>query len=151
MEPGVSTTPPVYSILLEVTEGDIDELGHASNIAYVRWIQEVAIAHSSAVGLGFESYRELGAVFVVRRHEVDYLRPVVRGDRLEVRTWIDSAFAAKCKRATEIVKVSEDGSVLGTVARAITTWGYIEIATGRPTRIPNSIRLAFGQSPLLRN
>jgi acyl-CoA thioester hydrolase len=151
MESKLTSSPPVHSIVVEVAEGDIDELGHASNIAYVRWIQEVAIAHSAAVGLGFDAYRELGAVFVVRRQEIDYLRPVLRGDRLEVRTWIDSAFAAKSKRATELVKLAGDGSVLATVARAMTTWGYIEIATGRPTRIPNSVRLAFGQSPLLRN
>jgi len=127
-----------------VADGDIDMLEHASNIAYVRWVQDVALAHSDAVGLDFAAYRELGAVFVVRRHEIDYLRPVLRGDRLELRTWIDSAFAAKCKRATSIVKVTGDGAELE-VARAMTTWGYVEIATGRPTRIPESVRVAFGR------
>lgn len=135
-----------HTIVLHVGDGDIDELGHASNIAYVRWIQDVAVAHSSAVGLDFEAYRELGAVFVVRRHEIDYLRPVLRGDRLEVRTWIDSAFAAKAKRATEITRIGDSGGVA--VARAITTWGYVEIASGRPTRIPDRVRIAFGHSPL---
>lgn len=128
-----------HSIAITVAESDIDELGHASNIAYVRWIQAVAIAHSEAVGFGFEQYRQLGGVFFVRRHEIDFLRPVLRGERLEVRTWIDSAMAAKCKRATEIV--TENGTV---AARAMTTWGYVEIATGRPIRIPDVIRNAFG-------
>jgi len=128
-----------HSIQITVRDSDIDGLGHASNIAYVRWIQDVAVAHSTAVLLDFEAYRKLGGVFVVRRHEIDYLRPVLRGDVLEVRTWIDSAMAAKCKRATEIL--NETGTV---VARAMTTWGYVEIATGRPTRIPESIRSAFG-------
>src|SRR5690242_11781955 len=41
----------VHSLELIVEEADIDELGHASNIAYVRWIQAAAIAHSAAVGL----------------------------------------------------------------------------------------------------
>lgn len=130
--------PSSFSMTVEVAESDIDELGHASNIAYLRWIQEVAIAHSSHVGLGFEGYRRLGAIFVVRRHEIDYLRPVLRGDRLELRTWIDSAMAAKCKRATEITK---DGVP---VARSMTTWGFVDLATGRPTRIPAEVRRAFG-------
>ncbi len=122
-----------------VDESAIDELGHASNIAYVRWIQEVAIAHSNAVGVDFESYQRLGGVFVVRRHEIDYLRPVLRGDELQVRTWIDSAMAAKCTRGTEI------SNVKGTlVARSMTTWGYVELASGRPVRIPEAVRVAFG-------
>ena len=120
-----------------VPEDDIDMLGHASNIAYVRWVQDVALAHSAAVGLGMDGYAKLGAVFVIRRHEIDYLRPVLRGETLELRTWIDSAAAAKCHRATEIAR----GDTI--VARAMTTWGFIELATGRPTRIPDEVRTKF--------
>ena len=139
-----STASPVsfpYVHTITVAPEEIDDLGHASNIAYVRWIQDVALAHSASVGLDVAAYSKLGGVFFVRRQEVDYMRPVLRGDELEVRTWIDSAFAAKTKRATEIVRV-DDPKV--TVARAMTTWGFVEIATGRPTRIPDAIRLAFG-------
>ncbi|MBX3217911.1 MAG: acyl-CoA thioesterase [Labilithrix sp.] len=127
-----------HSIAVDVDDADIDELGHVSNIAYVRWIQDVAIAHSTAVGLDFAAYRELGGVFFVRRHEIDYLRPVLRTDRLEVRTWIDSATAVKCVRATEMQ--NQDGAI---VARARTTWGYVEMARGRPVRIPDVVRAAF--------
>jgi acyl-CoA thioester hydrolase len=141
-----SAVPPsTYKIDVEVTDDCIDTLGHASNIAYVQWIQDVAVAHSVAVGLDFDGYRQLGAVFVVRRHEVDYLRPVLRGERLEVRTWIDSAMAAKCKRATEIVRIADDGAEL-VCARAMTTWGYVDTAAGRPTRIPETVRRAFGMA-----
>ena len=128
----------MFTLEMDVPETDIDEVWHASNVAYVRWIQDVALAHSTAVGLDFAAYRDLGAVFVVRRHEVDYLRPVVRGERLSLRTWIDSAFAAKCKRATEIRRGEQ------VIAEAMTTWGFIELASGRPTRIPESVRRAFG-------
>ncbi|MDB4946535.1 MAG: hypothetical protein JWP97_6069 [Labilithrix sp.] len=125
-----------------VGDDDIDMLGHASNIAYVRWVQDVAMAHSGAAGFGMEEYARIGAVFVIRRHEVDYLRPVLLGEKLELRTWIESAVAAKCKRATEIARVTP-GAPEVIVARAMTTWGFIEIATGRPTRIPDEVRRAF--------
>lgn len=138
-----SATYSTHSIFLVVADDDIDEFGHASNIAYVRWIQDVALSHSITVGLDFEAYRRLGGAFFVRRHEVDYLRPVFRGDRLEVRTSIGSAMAAKCTRLTEIVR--EGGTV---VARATTTWGYVAIATGRPVRIPGEVRNAFRSNPL---
>ena len=146
-----------FVLTVEVDDRAIDMLGHVSNIQYLQWVQDAALAHSAAVGLDMEGYRKLGAVFVVTRHEVDYLRPVVRGDVLEVRTWIDRVSAAKCQRATEVIRltpVAMDAVRLDAakvvVARALTTWGYIELATGKPTRIPDSVRVAFSQ-PTLRN
>jgi len=128
-----------FTMATVVEDADIDVLGHANNIAYVRWVQDVAVAHSNAMGFDMDAYRKLGGVFVVRRHEIDYLRSVVRGDRLELRTRVDSAMAAKCLRVTEIA--APDGTV---AARALTTWGYVDLATGRPSRIPPNVRAAFG-------
>jgi acyl-CoA thioester hydrolase len=128
-----------FRLDLAVGDDDIDVLGHASNIAFVRWIQAVALAHSSAVGLGLEAYQRLGAVFVVVRHEIDYLRPALRGDVVEARTWISSVTAAKCLRSTELVRRG-DGEVL---ARGQTTWGFVAMTTGRPRRIPDEVRAAF--------
>ena len=130
---------PIFSHTIEVADTDIDFLGHASNLAYLRWVQDVAIAHSEAVGLDYEAYRKLGGVFFIRRHEIDYLRPALRGDKLEVRTWVDSAAAAKTNRRTE-VKRQSDGKIL---AKASTVWGFVDIKTGRPTRIPEIIRTVF--------
>jgi acyl-CoA thioester hydrolase len=131
--------PEKFRLDMPVVESDIDALGHASNIAFVRWIQDVAVAHSTAMGLGLDAYQRLGAVFVVVRHEIDYVRPALRGDMLEARTWISSVMAAKCLRATELVRKS-DGQIL---AKGLTTWGFIEIATGRPRRITEEVRVAF--------
>jgi acyl-CoA thioester hydrolase len=130
-----------HTLTRDVQDEDIDMLGHASNIAIVRWIQDAAVAHSEAVGMGFEAYGRLGAVFVIRRNEIDYLRPLLRGDTLQVRTWISAVMAAKCQRTTEITK---DGLVC---VRSLTTWGYVDGRTGRPTRIADEVREAFGYSP----
>jgi acyl-CoA thioester hydrolase len=131
---------------LEVLVGaeDIDVLGHASNIVFIRWIQDVALAHSAAVGFDLEAYRRIGAVFVVVRHEVDYLRPAQRGDVVEARTWISSVSAAKCQRSTELARRS-DGQLL---AKGLTTWGFVELATGRPRRIDQELLVAF--APFVR-
>jgi acyl-CoA thioester hydrolase len=131
----------------EVSSDDIDELGHASNLAYVRWILDIAVEHSNAVGLNYEAYVRLGAIFVVRRHEVDYLRPVLRGERIASRTWIATVSAAKCERATEIRRVLDNTIV----AKGLTTWGFIDAKTGRPTRIPPDVRTAFGQAQRVRS
>ena len=132
--------PKVYAMDLTVQDEDIDMLGHASNIVFVRWIQDVAVAHSAAVGLGIEEYKQLGAVFVVVRHEIDYLRPAMRGEVIEARTWISAVMAAKCLRRTDLVRKS-DGVML---AKGLTTWGFVAIDNGRPKRITPSVVQAFG-------
>lgn len=133
-------TEPFSHIRL-VSHEDIDNLGHMSNVAFVRWLQEVAILHSESVGYGFDAYRRIGGIFVIRRTEIDYLRPALRGDQIELRTWLSSWMAAKYIRETEFRRVSDGGTL---VARASVTWGYLDVATGRPTRVPDEIREAFG-------
>ncbi len=108
---------PSYTHIVTVTESDIDELGHANNVAYVRWVQDAAVAHSEAVGLGYAGYVKLGGVFVIRRHEIDYLRSALRGDRLAVRTRISSVAAAQCQRSTTVTREADATEV----ARAVTT------------------------------
>jgi len=129
-----------FTLELVVRDDDIDALGHASNIVFVRWIQEAALAHSSAVGLDLDAYQRLGAVFVVVRHEIDYLRPALRGDVIEARTWISSVMAAKCLRKTELVRKADGVSL----ARGVTTWGFVAFDSGRPKRIPEGVLTAFG-------
>jgi acyl-CoA thioester hydrolase len=134
------SAPDTFRLDLVVGDGDIDVCGHASKIAFVSWIQDAAMAHSAAVGLDLDAYRRLGAVFVVVRHEIDYLRPALRADELEARTWISSVMAAKCLRATELVRKRDEQ----VVARGVTTWGFVAFETGRPKRISDDVRAAFG-------
>jgi acyl-CoA thioester hydrolase len=129
-----------FSKRVVVSSDDIDMLGHASNISFVRWIQDVAMEHSRAMGLGLAEYQGIGAVFVVRRHEVDYLRPARLGEEIELRTWVGLTRAASCERHTEIARVTE-GEIL---AEAVTTWAFVDAQTGRPTRIPPDVRARFG-------
>jgi acyl-CoA thioester hydrolase len=129
----------IFCMELVVRPDDIDMLNHASNIAFVRWIQDVAVAHSTMVGLDLAAYRGLGGVFVIVRHEIDYVRPALRGDVLEARTWISSAMAAKVVRSTELVRKADDQLL----ARGATTWGFVELTSGKPMRIPDSILPRF--------
>jgi acyl-CoA thioester hydrolase len=120
-----------------VSADEIDMLGHASNIAYVRWVQDAAVAHSESVGLGLDGYSAVGAVFVVRRHELDYMKPAFHGDVLVAETWIETWTGVTSMRRTRITRGDEE------LARAVTTWAFIDPKTGRPTRIPESVRAVF--------
>lgn len=128
--------------VLEIVVGDphIEAQGHASNVAFLDWMNQAAIAHSAALGLDAAAYRAIGAMFVVRRHEIDYLRPAAAGDRLACRTWCESMKNATAIRRHEIVRAA-DGALL---ARGINTWAFVQIASGRPTRIHAGVLAAFG-------
>ncbi len=129
--------PQRFAITITPESADIDELGHVSNLVYLRWVLDVAMAHTRARGWDYEQYRTLGAIFMVRRHEIDYIAQVTLGQTLRAETWVDSWRAASCIRKTELIR---DGIV---VARAATTWAMIGLASGRPQRIPPELTALF--------
>jgi acyl-CoA thioester hydrolase len=126
----------VFELKFEVSEADIDELNHVSNIVYLRWVQDVAVAHWQAVA-SLESKRSI--VWVVLRHEIDYRSPAVLGDSLLARTWVGEATGITFERHTEIIR-DGDKRVL---VQARTIWCPINTETGRPTRVSREIREQF--------
>lgn len=132
-----------YDLEVIAAPADIDELGHVSNLVYLRWVQEVAIAHSTVLGWDGAAYQRLGASWVVRRHEVDYVVPVLLGERVTLTTWVDTVKGASSVRRTRMTRTS-DGVV---VCRAATTWAFIDLARGRLIKIPDELRGAIPIEP----
>jgi acyl-CoA thioester hydrolase len=131
--------PGAFVYPLTVQPADIDYLGHANNVVWVRWVNEAAIAHSEAVGLGAAAYFELKVLWVVRRHDIEYLFSALEGDELHSTTWVAEMKAATCLRHTVVTRVS-DGKLL---SRASTTWALIDAVTGRPKRVPPEIAAKY--------
>lgn len=129
---------------VEVLPADIDRLRHASNQVYLRWVLEAALLHSTALGLDEDAYFARGQAWIVRRHELSYLKPALAGDRLRVETQVHSMAAASSVRKTRIVRPA-DGA---TLFLASTDWVYVETARGRPSRIPQEVRSRFPIEPL---
>jgi acyl-CoA thioester hydrolase len=124
-----------------VEDADIDANGHANNVAYLRWVQEAAVSHWSAV---VEPAATANLSWVVVRHEIDYERPAYRDDALIARTWVGQITAATTERFCEILR-GTDGQLL---AKARTVWCAIDPRTGRPKRIDSRIRsYFFGRRP----
>ena len=127
---------PVFDMEFEAGPGEIDELGHVNNAAWVRWIQDVATAHwmSAATPGQVEAY-----AWVVIRHEIDYLRALGPGGRVTARTWVgDAPTGARFDRFIEFI--GENGKPH---VRSRTTWAMIDRASGRPARIPAAVTERF--------
>jgi acyl-CoA thioester hydrolase len=115
---------------------DIDELGHVNNAAWVRWIQDIATAHWYAVAA---PEHDAAYIWVVTRHEIDYLRAVGPGETVTGRTWIqEPPKGARFDRYMEFVGADGKPRV-----RAKTTWAIIDRATGRPLRVPPEVAEPF--------
>jgi len=128
---------------VEVQAADVDLLGHASNQVYLRWVLDAALAHSTALGMGEKEYLSSGQAWVVRKHELSYLRPAFLGEKLRVETRVVSMSAANSVRKTRIVRPA-DGALL---FEAATDWVYVEISRGKPARIPADVRDRFPVEP----
>jgi acyl-CoA thioester hydrolase len=129
--------PDIYLHEHTVHAGEIDPLGHANNVSFVHWMQEAAIAHSTAQGWPMSGYRDIGMAWVVRRHTIEYLFPAFEGDRIVVRTWV-----ADMQRVTSLrrYEISAGGRLL---ARAETSWAFIRTADGKLTRVPDVVSRSF--------
>lgn len=111
---------------------DIDELGHVNNAVWVQWIQRLATDHWYALAAPSDADRY---IWVINRHEIDYLRPLLVGETAHGRTWVgDAPRGARFDRLMEFT--GEDGKVL---VKARTTWAIIDKASGRPIRVPTAI------------
>lgn len=134
-------TPPTFTLTVQVTDGDIDPQGHVNNVAFVRYVQEAAVAHWRAV-----ASPELRAAFtwVVRRHEIEYLRPGMPGDELLVRTWVGEPSGATWERFTEVYRVGEDRAIV----TARTVWVMLDAVSKRPRRVDAGMVAQFGGKDL---
>jgi acyl-CoA thioester hydrolase len=130
------TQAKVFEHGIRVADKDIDRLGHVNNVVYLRYARDAAVAHWLAAAPA--GYRDVQA-WVVRRHEIDYLRPAFPGDELVARTWVGDLGGATFERLVEIYRPG-DGQVL---ARVRTVWVALDIETQRPRRVPEELRSPF--------
>jgi acyl-CoA thioester hydrolase len=126
----------VFEIAIAVLESDIDELGHVNNVTYVRWIQEAAVAHWRALATPEE---RAAVLWIVVRHEIDYLRAGYREDKIVARTWVGAATRVRFERYTEILRAA-DGALL---ANARTIWVPVNAQSGKPVSVGSAMRARF--------
>lgn len=130
-----------FQLTIQVMPADIDQLGHVNNVVYLRWVQDIAVAHWTTAASD-EDQRKL--LWIVLRHEIDYKQPALAGEELLVRTWVGEANGLKFDRHTEFIRASDGGLV----AKARTIWCPIDRITGRPTPVSAAVRARFSSQPV---
>ena len=121
---------------IAVEPADIDRLSHVNNVVYLRWVQDIAVAHWQAVASATDQEKYL---WIIVRHEIDYKQPARLGDVIVAKTWVGAATRIKFDRHTEMRRAS-DGILL---ANARTVWCPIDAQTGKVVSVSAEVRACF--------
>lgn len=130
-----------YQLQIIPEATDIDILGHVNNAVWVRWIQDIAVAHWETIAQAEDRDK---FIWVVTRHEIDYRANVGAGQIVTAQTWVpDPPRGARFNRFVRFT--DPDGRVL---VEAKSSWALIERASGRLKRISNEMAAPFmSQAP----
>lgn len=122
--------PLKYSYSHLVSNNEIDNLNHVNNVTYLQWVQNAAEKHWEK--LSNKNINE-NFVWVVLRHEIDYMSPAFLNESITITTWIGKSHGVKSERFVEITR---DNQLL---AKAKTIWVLLHKKSLKPTRIPLEI------------
>jgi acyl-CoA thioester hydrolase len=127
----------VFTLDFAPTPADIDDNGHVNNVVYLRWAQDLGVAHWQSLA---PAEAQATWAWVALRHEIDYRRALLPGETGHGRTWVsDRTEGPRFDRFIRIdATENEDDGAQGRVmcAQVKTTWVLIEQATGKPRRVP---------------
>ncbi|MDA3798816.1 MAG: thioesterase family protein [Kiritimatiellae bacterium] len=132
----------IYKYEFKVPESVIDANEHVNNVAYVQWMQDVAIQHSTSTG-ATDVMNSVGASWFAHSHNIKYLSPAFLDEEIIALTWIADIQKVRSQRRYIFLR-KKDNKVL---ARGETDWVFIDAKTGRAKKIPDEIRDLFHAVP----
>jgi len=120
----------VFTLTITVSSEDIDTLHHVNNLVYVKWMDKIATTHWDFLTKEnpLPQY-----IWVVMRHEIDYLKQATLGDEIVVKTWVGETKGITSVRFMEFYKKD----VL--LVKAKTVWAMLHAETFKPTRIREDV------------
>jgi acyl-CoA thioester hydrolase len=120
----------VFETNYTVVTSNIDELNHVNNVVYLQWIQDIANLHWNELKEGVDT---AAYVWVVIRHEIDYLNQALLGDTLLAKTWVGKTAGLKSIRHVEFYRNNK------LLVKAQTTFCLLHAKSFKPMRITDEI------------
>jgi acyl-CoA thioester hydrolase len=125
--------PHPFTATHHVAPDEIDEYEHVNNAVYLTWLDRIAWAHSSKLGLPLESCITLRRGMAVRHTRIDYLEAVRLDEVLLIATWIVACDGRlRCTRRFDILRIADGKRVLD----AEIDYFCLNLDTGKPCRFP---------------
>jgi acyl-CoA thioester hydrolase len=127
----------IYSKTIVIPQAVIDENGHVNNVAYVQWMQDIAVEHYASIG-GIEAQGS-EATWVIREHRIEYFLPAFVDEEIEIKTWVESIRRVRSLRKYEFIRRSDEKVLV----KGETDWVFVDIKTGAPRGIPQEVINVF--------
>jgi acyl-CoA thioester hydrolase len=125
--------PAPHVIELAARDEDIDAYGHVNNAVYLTWLDRAAWSHSAALGAPLEQCVALRRGMAALHTEIDFVRAALRGERVQVATWIAASDGRlRVTRRFQVLRAANGA----TLARARTEYACINLDSGRAARMP---------------
>lgn len=118
-----------------VRNSEINRKGQLTLEALLDFLEGAAGNHAERLGCGFDALRQYNQAWVVSRVQLEILRTPVFGEKILVKTWprgfrriIANRHTCLCSNTDELVHASS-------------FWALIDLASGRPLPLPDSLRV----------
>lgn len=128
----------VYTASVIVRHHELDRFGRLHPAVYLRYLAHAAVEASTAAGYDAAWYAAARSLWLVRRSTFEVVRPVVAGEQLAIRTWVEDFRRVRSHRRYEVS--GHDGPLC---LDARTDWVYVDAVSGRPQRVPAELEAAF--------
>ncbi|AUC84087.1 thioesterase [Polaribacter sp. ALD11] len=120
----------IFELKVTVTSENIDDLNHVNNVVYVQWMDTVAFEHWAFLtrDTPLPQY-----IWVVLKHEIEYLKQAVLGDEITIKTWVGETKGFKSERLMEFYRENQ------LLVKAKTVWGMLDVIKYKPVRIREDV------------
>ena len=124
---------------LRVRSCDVDSFGHVNNAVYLQYCEGARNDYMLERGLTFADFTKWGAGPVLTSARLDFKAPARTDDELVISGTLVMDGRIRFRIDHEIQRESDRALI----CRARLEFAFVELATGRPCRVPDGFRSAF--------
>ncbi len=132
----------VYTAHVTVRHDEIDRFGRVHPGVYLRYLAHAAVAASAAAGFDRDWYAAAGGMWLIRRSTKEVIDPARAGEELAIATWVEDFRRVRSHRRYSVQDANGRRRL-----EARTDWVFVDVATGRPRRIPPEFEAACDVPP----
>ena len=125
------------TIKARVLYADTDQMGVVNHATYLRWFEASRASYMRRRGSAYSVVEQDGLQLPVVEAHLNYLKPARYDDVISIEAWVADLGLAQLRFEYEIRRDDEP------LVRGFTRHAAVSPA-GRPTRLPEEIRVALG-------
>ena len=129
----------IYKKDLIVQSYELRSDGAVGHAVFLQWFQEAAFEASASGGFGMKEYNDMGAAWVMRGVDVEFLEPAHYLEKIEISTWVSDLHRVRSHREYEAHRAGDHALL----ARARVDWVFLDLTAFAPRRVPPEMATIF--------